>query len=145
MIIMSFIHERCDILRNDKILRFAEKRVVFVKFTPRGRVAEERRIISEIPAVFHANSAINFRFLRSRHILFHLIFLLFFSFLHPPVCAAVARREIHGMSLVVSQAFRFHFCTSYRYDQKIICIYIHITLTDVSLLSRYLNGYYETA
>lgn len=97
--------------RNGEILRFAEERVAFVKFTPGHRVAEERRIISEMPVLFHANSAINFRFLRARRILLYFFFPFFFfrSFSHQ-----CARREIHGMSLVASQAIRFHFCASWR-------------------------------
>lgn len=74
--------------RNGEIFRFAEERVAFVKFTPGHRVAEERRIISEMPVLFHANSAINFRFLRARRILLYFFFLLFFPFLQPPVCAS---------------------------------------------------------
>lgn len=137
---MNFSYERCDISRDGESFCFAEERDAFVKFAPGHRVAEERRIISEMPVLFHANSTINFRFLRAR-------ILCFFSFSRssvPPVCAAVARREIHGMSPMVSQAIRFHFCASWRdarYDREII----YITLTDVSLLSRYLDGHYETA
>lgn len=70
------------------------------------------RIISEMPILFHANSAINFRFLCARRTLFS--FLLFFF-------ASPFLRRLHALQLREKfmecprwfrSSFRFHFYTS---------------------------------
>lgn len=138
-----------DAISRATTFRFAEERVAFVKLAPGQRVAEEQRIISEMPVLFHANSAINFRFLRARRV----FFFIFFSscFLSPRsfsrLCAMQLRVEqfmeclwwLHRPS-VSSSARKLE----RRYIDTIGKLYIYITSTVVSLLSRYLDGHYET-
>lgn len=122
------INLRIDVSLQYEQQKSVERREVslFYGASPRLELRNGRGTISEMPVLFHANSAINFRFLRARA-----------AFLrHVRRRSPVARREICGMSRMVSPI---------RASRRGVGCDLEITFTVASLLSRYLDDHYKTA